>query len=79
MPEAAQAFTKVLGRPVRYVRIGLETARNTDLRAMLEWFEKGGYQVDIPALRRIRPDMLTLEDWLEKHRQAWQRTAGPSR
>lgn len=79
MPEAAEAFTKALGRPVRYVRIGLETARNADLRAMLEWFEKGGYEADIPALRRIRPDMMTLEDWLEKHKQAWQGTTGPSR
>jgi uncharacterized protein YbjT (DUF2867 family) len=78
MPEVAEAFTKALERPVKYTRTGLETARNADVRAMLEWFEKGGYRADIPALRRIRPEMLTLEQWLEKNKGAWQAMSGNS-
>jgi uncharacterized protein YbjT (DUF2867 family) len=78
MPQVADAFTIALGRPVRYVRTGLETARNADVRAMLEWFEKGGYRADIPYLRRIRPEMQTLEEWLEKNKAAWPGTAGGS-
>ncbi|WP_057915934.1 NmrA/HSCARG family protein [Peribacillus muralis] len=29
-----------------------------------EWLEKEGYQADIPALRKIHPDLLNLQDWI---------------
>ena len=65
MPEAAEAFSKVLGRPVRYVKIDLKAIKNPDRRAMFEWFQKAGYQADIPYLKRLCPGILTLEDWLK--------------
>jgi len=64
MPEVAEAFSKVLGRPVRYVKIDPEAIQNPERRAMFEWFQKAGYQADIPYLRRLCPGILALEDWL---------------
>ena len=65
MPQAAEAFTRALGIKVRYVRIDLEAIKDPDRRAMMAWFQKAGYQADIPYLRRICPQMMTLEDWLK--------------
>jgi hypothetical protein len=31
---------------------------------MLFWFGDSGYAADIPALRRIHPELLTLKEWL---------------
>jgi hypothetical protein len=31
---------------------------------MFDWFERDGYHADLPELRRIRPNLTTLETWL---------------
>lgn len=33
---------------------------------MYEWFNQSGYQADIPALRKLHPELLTLEAWLKQ-------------
>ena len=66
MTEAAHTFSRVLGRPVEYVRVPLEQVRkiNADYARMFEWMEKNDFGVDILALRKLHPAMLTLEGWL---------------
>jgi hypothetical protein len=31
---------------------------------MYEWFNQSGGQADIPALRQLHPELLTLDAWL---------------
>jgi uncharacterized protein YbjT (DUF2867 family) len=54
MPEAAEALSAGLGRPIEFVRIPIEQVRQNseDFAIMLEWFDRVGYDVDIPALER---------------------------
>jgi uncharacterized protein YbjT (DUF2867 family) len=69
MPEAADTFREVLGRPIEFLRVPIEEVRknSSDFAAMLEWFDRVGYDVDIPALQRefgFKP--LTLREWAAK-------------
>jgi len=68
-PQMAAAFQAVSGVPVRYRPLPIERLRATrpDLAAMFDWFERDGYHADLPALRRIRPDLLSFEEWLRAH------------
>lgn len=43
-----------------------------DLGLMFKWFGTDGFGADIPALRKLHPDMLTLGDWLEQ-KSAWKK------
>ncbi|MFL5495431.1 MAG: NmrA/HSCARG family protein [Gemmatimonadales bacterium] len=54
MPEAAKALSAGLGRPIEFVRIPIEQVRQNseDFAVMLEWFDRVGYNADIPALER---------------------------
>ena len=66
MPEAAAALSSGLGRTITFVQIPISEVRKNseDFALMLEWFERVGYDVDIPALAResgIRPT--TLVEW----------------
>jgi uncharacterized protein YbjT (DUF2867 family) len=69
MKEIAEVFSRVLGRKVRYEQTPIEEIRKFggDFAAMIDWMNEYGYNVDINALRKSRPDMLTLENWLYKH------------
>ncbi len=69
MPQAAAALTKGLRRPISFVEIPIgEVRKNSeDMALMVEWFERVGYDVDIPALAResgIQPT--TLDEWAAK-------------
>ena len=71
MPEAAAALSAGLGRPINYVRIPIEEVRkhSEDIAIMLEWFDRVGYNADIPGLERefgFKP--MTLEDWAKRQR-----------
>ncbi len=33
---------------------------------MFEWFEEGGHQADIPALRRLHPALLDVEEFPQR-------------
>jgi uncharacterized protein YbjT (DUF2867 family) len=66
MTELAQTFAAAAGRPVQFQRqpfAELE-ARNAETAKMFGWFEAGGYQADLAALRRVSPDLETLASWL---------------
>jgi uncharacterized protein YbjT (DUF2867 family) len=54
MPAAAKALGAGLGRPIEFVRIPIEQVRQNseDVAIMLEWFDRVGYNADIPALER---------------------------
>lgn len=75
MPEASGIFSRIMGRPVRFVEVPKEDVRKAseDYAIMLEWFDTVGYDVDIPALGKkygIKPaslaDWAALVDWKTK-------------
>jgi len=65
-PQMAEAFERASGIPARYQQLPIEPLRaaRDDLAAMFDWFERDGYHADLPELRRIRPNLITLETWL---------------
>ena len=54
MPDVAMALSSGLGRNISFVQIPISEVRknNDDFATMLEWFERVGYDVDIPSLER---------------------------
>lgn len=54
MPAAAAALSQGLGRRITYGAIAIEDVRKNseDFALMLEWFERVGFDVGIPALER---------------------------
>ena len=54
MPDAAMALSRGLGRNISFVQIPMSEVRKNseDFALMLEWFERVGYNVDIPSLER---------------------------
>jgi uncharacterized protein YbjT (DUF2867 family) len=71
IPQAAAIFTETLGRTIEFVQVPIEDVRknNLDFALMLEWFDRVGYDADIPALTRefsIPPT--TLAAWAATQR-----------
>ncbi|MFJ4769394.1 NmrA/HSCARG family protein [Streptomyces uncialis] len=68
-PQMAEAFARVSGVPTRYEYLPIEKLRavRDDLATMFDWFDREGYRADLPELRRLRPDLITLETWLRAH------------
>ena len=54
-----QALTPTFG----FLGTALKLAMK-EIRLMLQWFETDGYAVDIPALRKIHPDLLDFKTWI---------------
>ncbi|HQR17662.1 MAG TPA: NmrA/HSCARG family protein [Gemmatimonadales bacterium] len=54
MTEATRHIGAALGRPIEYVQLPMSEIRKNseDFALMLEWFERVGYNADIPALER---------------------------
>jgi uncharacterized protein YbjT (DUF2867 family) len=54
MPDVAMALSRGLGRNISYVQIPIAEVRKNsdDFATMLEWFDRVGYDVDIPSLER---------------------------
>ena len=67
--QIADTFTKVIGRPVKLVMPSGEGGRRSDeeMIAMFNFFNGEAYAADIPALRKIHPSLLTLEQYLRKN------------
>ncbi len=66
MPQTAEIIGKAAGRTVTFTPVPIAEVRKAseDYAIMLEWFERIGYNVDIPALAKrygIRPT--TLAEW----------------
>jgi uncharacterized protein YbjT (DUF2867 family) len=51
IPEAAAVIAKAAGKPVQFVSVPIEEVRkfSEDFALMLEWFDRVGYDVDIPG------------------------------
>ncbi|MFJ6940030.1 NmrA/HSCARG family protein [Streptomyces sp. NPDC101132] len=66
-PQMAAAFEAASGVPTRYQQLPIEPLRagRPDLANMFDWFERDGFQADLPELRKGRPDLLSLEAWLK--------------
>jgi uncharacterized protein YbjT (DUF2867 family) len=68
MPQTVEVFSRVIGRPVRFIEQLLEQVRSFDpnLAKLAEWLNDEGFRADIPALRAVYPDLMTLETCLRK-------------
>ena len=67
--QIADTFAKVIGRPVR---LNLPTqgggrGSEEEMIAMFNFFNGQGYDADIPALRKLHPGLLNLEQYLRKN------------
>lgn len=67
MDEAAAALSELKGTKITYQPIPIAAVRQNsdDFATMLEWFDAGGYTVDIPSLEPkwgIRP--ITFKQWV---------------
>jgi len=74
--EAAQVFSRVMGKPVKFRRLPLPLVRlllGKEFYLMFRWFNEEGYKADIPGLRRRYPEvhLHTLEEWLRE--EGWNR------
>jgi uncharacterized protein YbjT (DUF2867 family) len=67
--QIAEAFAKVIGRPVKLTIPAGGNGRRTDeeMTAMFNFFNGEAYDADIPALRKLHPGLLTLEQYLRKN------------
>jgi uncharacterized protein YbjT (DUF2867 family) len=67
--QTAETFTKVIGRPVKLIPPTPGAGRRTEeeMKAMFNFFNNKGYDADIPALRKIHPGLLTLEQYLRRN------------
>lgn len=77
-PAAAEVFSRVLRRRVRFRRLPMPVVRvvlGREFYQMFRWFNAGGFQADVPALRRDYPQLRlrTLEDWLREEGWAGRR------
>lgn len=73
MPQAAEALSEGLGRRIGVAPIPIAEVRKNseDFALMLEWFDRVGYDADIPALEREFGTRSTkLREWAALQRQA---------
>jgi uncharacterized protein YbjT (DUF2867 family) len=76
--EAAQVFSRVLGRPVRFKKLPMPLVRlflGKEFYQMFRWFNEAGFKADIAVLRRRFPEvhLQTLEEWLRN--EGWHKRA----
>jgi uncharacterized protein YbjT (DUF2867 family) len=66
--QIAETFSKVIGRPVVLKALGGDGSPppNEEMIAVVRFFNGEAYTADIPALRRVHPGLLTLEQYLRK-------------
>lgn len=70
MSDTARLLSGAVGRDVNYQQVPwdqFEKQVGHETTVMFRWFEEVGYHIDIAALREQRPNMLTLEHWLQTH------------
>jgi len=79
MPQTAEILSAAAGRQIEFAPLPIEAIRQSseDYALMLEWFDRVGYNADIPARAResgIPPT--TLADWAAKI--DWEKELGPA-
>ena len=67
--QIADTFAKVIGRPVKLTMPTGGGGRRSEeeMKAMFNFFNGEAYDADIPALRKLHPGLLTLEQYLRKN------------
>jgi uncharacterized protein YbjT (DUF2867 family) len=67
--QLAETFANVIGRPVKLARPVGGSGRRSDeeMTAMFNFFNGEAYDANIPALRKLHPGLLTLEQYLRKN------------
>jgi uncharacterized protein YbjT (DUF2867 family) len=67
--QIADTFTNVIGRPVNLIppQTGGGWGDPEEAAAAFNFFNGKAYDADIVALRKLHPDLLTLEQWLRKN------------
>jgi uncharacterized protein YbjT (DUF2867 family) len=76
--EAAQVFSRVLGKPVKFKRLPMLLVRlflGKEYYQMFRWFNESGFKADISELRRRYSEvrLQTLEEWLRN--EGWHKRA----
>jgi uncharacterized protein YbjT (DUF2867 family) len=76
--EAAQVFSRVLGKPVKFKKLPMPMVRfflGKEFYQMFRWFNESGFAADIAGLRRQYPEarLQTLEEWLRN--EGWHKRA----
>ena len=77
-PEAAQVFSRVLGKPVKFQKLPMPMVRlvlGKEFYQMFRWFNQAGFKANISELRRKYPEvpLRTLEEWLRA--EGWHKRA----
>jgi len=77
-PEAAQVFSRVLGKPVKFRKLPMPMVRlvlGKEFYQMFRWFNEAGFRADIAGLRRRYPEvhLHNLEEWLRS--EGWHKRA----
>jgi uncharacterized protein YbjT (DUF2867 family) len=77
-PEAAQVFSHVLGKPVKFRKLPMPMVRlvlGKEFYQMFRWFNEAGFKADIAGLRRRYPEvhLHNLEEWLRS--EGWHKRA----
>lgn len=67
LPQVAAVWTQVSGKPVRFQELPLHVVRaqSAEMATMFDWFNRVGYQPDIPALRALYPPLQRFAPWLQ--------------
>lgn len=62
------AISQATGRPFRYVQVPVEAVRQQSpaVAHALDYLNAVGYPIDLEALRRQHPVLMSLEIWLDK-------------
>ena len=66
MPETAKILGRAMGKRIDFVKVPIEEVRkgSADYALMLEWFDRVGYNADIPALaKKYGIGLTTLDEW----------------
>jgi len=77
-PEAAQVFSRVLGKRVKFQKLPMLMVRlilGKEFYQMFRWFNQAGFKADVAGLRRRYPEvhLKNLEEWL--HSEGWHNRA----
>ena len=70
MPEAAETFSRVIGREVNYFQVPwdqFQEQMGEEFAVMYRWFNNEGYEADIATLRKEHPELMSLEGYLRGH------------
>jgi uncharacterized protein YbjT (DUF2867 family) len=76
--QAAEVFSRVLGKKVTFQRLPLPVVRlvlGKEFHQMFRWFNADGFKADIDGLRRRHPEvrLRSLEEWLRD--EGWHKRA----